>query len=128
MLNGLLHPAFIGPGGPELLMVMLVLLILFGAKDAPRMFRKMNEFLSQVRSTAEHFKREIMYSDIAPSPKSEPDRTEGEYDDYGLSSDGDDTAAPVEPEDAGSGGGPRSYGGEDGPATATAEGEDDDDR
>jgi sec-independent protein translocase protein TatA len=56
--------AFIGPGGPELLVIMLVLLMVFGAKDAPRVFRKINEFMSQLRNTADSFKREIMYSDI----------------------------------------------------------------
>ncbi|NNJ70462.1 MAG: hypothetical protein HKP10_04150 [Kiritimatiellales bacterium] len=56
--------AFIGPGGPEFLVVMLVLLLMFGAKDAPRVFRKINEFLNQVRHTADSFKREVLYSDL----------------------------------------------------------------
>ena len=82
MLNGLHHLAFIGPGGPEILVVMLVLLLMFGAKDAPRIFRKLNEMLNQFRSTAESFKREVMYSDLGSDSK--PDRTAGEYDDYGV--------------------------------------------
>lgn len=86
MIYGLFHLSFIGPGGSELLFVMLVLLVLFGAKDAPRMFRKMNDFLSQLRSTAEHFKREIMYSDMAGEPETR--RSEGDYNDYGQAPDG----------------------------------------
>ncbi len=69
-----LQLAFIGPGGPELLVVMLVLLLLFGAKDAPRILRKLNEIISQIRNTADGFKREMMYGDLAndaPSPGSD---------------------------------------------------------
>ena len=75
MLNALPHFAFIGPGGPEILVVMLVLLLMFGAKDAPRIFRKLNDILNQFRSTAESFKREVMYSDLGNDPT--PDRTAG---------------------------------------------------
>jgi len=84
MLNGLPHLAFIGPGGPEILVVMLVLLLMFGAKDAPRIFRKLTDMLNQVRSTAESFKREVMYSDL--DNDLQRDRTAGEYDDYGVGS------------------------------------------
>lgn len=91
MLTDLHHLAFIGPGGPEIIVVMLVLLLLFGAKDAPRMLRKLNDMLNQLRSTAENFKREVMYSDLHDEPV--PGRAEGEYDDYGVNYDthhGDD--------------------------------------
>jgi Sec-independent protein translocase protein TatA len=84
MLNGFSQLAFIGPGGPEILVVMLVLLLMFGAKDAPRIFRKINDLLNQFRSTAESFKREVMYSDLGSDPM--PDRTAGEYEDYGVGS------------------------------------------
>jgi len=84
MLTGLDHLAFIGPGGPEVLVVMLALLLMFGAKDAPRIFRKLNEMLNHFRSTAEHFKREVLYSDLDHNPNS--DRAAGDYDDYGVGS------------------------------------------
>ena len=64
MFEGLFHLAFIGPGGPEFLVVMLVLLMMFGAKDAPRILRKLNEIISQIRNTADGFKREVMYGDL----------------------------------------------------------------
>ena len=83
MSNGFLNFAFIGPGGPEMLVVMLALLIMFGAKDAPRIFRRINEVLHQIRSTADNFKREVMYSDVNSDTESRDDT--GEYDDYGLS-------------------------------------------
>ena len=84
MLSGLPHLAFIGPGGPEILVVMLVLLLMFGAKDAPRIFRKITDILNQLRTTAEQFKREVMYSDLGMG--AEPDHPAGEYDDYGVGS------------------------------------------
>lgn len=82
MPNGLFHLAFIGPGGSEILVVMLVLLLMFGAKDAPRMFRKLNDMLNQLRSAAENFKQEVMYSDL--DGDTDRDRTKGEYTEYGL--------------------------------------------
>jgi sec-independent protein translocase protein TatA len=92
MLSGLNHLAFIGPGGPEILVVMIVLLLLFGAKDAPRIFRTITDILNQFRNTAENFKREVMYSDL--DTDHEPDHAAGEYDDYGVGApddhDGDD--------------------------------------
>jgi Sec-independent protein translocase protein TatA len=98
MLIGLPHLAFIGPGGPEILVVMLVLLLMFGAKDAPRIFRKLNDMLNQFRSTADSFKREVMYSDLGNDPQ--PDRTAGEYDDYGVGSQEEGDGSGEEPEDA----------------------------
>ena len=97
MLIGLPYLAFIGPGGPEILVVMLVLLLMFGAKDAPRIFRKLSDMLNQFRSTAENFKREVMYSDLTSETK--PDRTAGEYDDYGVGSQECDLDSDEEPGD-----------------------------
>lgn len=98
MLNGLNHLAFIGPGGPEILVVMLALLLMFGAKDAPRIFRKLSDMLNKFRSTAESFKREVMYSDLGSDPK--PEDTAGEYDDYGVGSPENDEGFDEEPDGA----------------------------
>jgi Sec-independent protein translocase protein TatA len=65
MSGALIHFAFIGPGGPEFLLIMLVLVMMFGAKGAPRILRKLNEIINQIRSTADGFKREVMYSDLS---------------------------------------------------------------
>ena len=82
MIDGLFHIAFIGPGGPEFLMVMLVLLMMFGAKDAPRILRKLNEIISQIRNTADGFKREVMYGDLNNDTPSYDESTES-GDEYG---------------------------------------------
>ena len=80
MLDSLFHLAYLGPGGPEFLIVMLVLLVMFGAKDAPRILRKLNEIINQIRSTADGFKREVMYGDLnnehTPSGDESPDNTD----------------------------------------------------
>ena len=89
--------AFIGPGGPEFILVMLVLLMMFGAKDAPRILRKLNEIFNQLRNTADGFKREVMYGDLSHDKSSyePPDNTdessfdEDGYYDYGEDDGGD---------------------------------------
>lgn len=63
---------FIGAGGPEILIILLVLLLLFGVKDAPRILRKISDIFFKIRNTADEFKHEIMYSDM----KSEADEKE----------------------------------------------------
>lgn len=61
----LLSPiAYIGPGGPEIVVVMLVLLLLFGAKDAPRILRKLSDFQERIRTMADGLKQEVMYGDL----------------------------------------------------------------
>ena len=67
-----LQPAFISPGGGELVLIALVLLMLFGAKDVPRMLRKINDFFFHIRRVGEEFKHELMYSDLLPKEPPEP--------------------------------------------------------
>ncbi|MGD7653873.1 MAG: hypothetical protein ACQCXQ_11695, partial [Verrucomicrobiales bacterium] len=95
MPEALFHSAFIGPGGPEFLVVMLVLIVMFGAKDAPKMFRKMNAILNQVRNTADNFKREIMYGDLTAEPtaaenSADDDGYDYHDDDYEYTGEGDE--------------------------------------
>jgi len=70
-----------------MVVLMLVLLLLFGSKDAPKIFRKLNDIMSQIRSAAENFKREVMYSDMEAGPA--PYDEVGEYDDYGINTQPD---------------------------------------
>ena len=63
-MSKLLNMAFVAPGGPEFLFILLVLLLLFGAKDAPRILRKLSDMLMQFRYTANTFKHDVMYSDM----------------------------------------------------------------
>lgn len=107
--TSLLHLAFIGPGGPEFLVVMLVLLMMFGAKDAPRILRKLNNIINQLRNTADGFKREVMYGDLdketssstLPDNTDEPSFSEDDYYDYGEDDGGDGEEFQTGEEDLG---------------------------
>lgn len=83
MSNFFFQLAYLGPGGPEFLIIMLVLLVMFGSKDAPRILRKINEIINQIRSTADGFKREVMYGDLnnehTPSADDSPDNTDESF-------------------------------------------------
>jgi Sec-independent protein translocase protein TatA len=63
---------FISPGGSEMLVIMLALLMLFGAKDAPKILRKFYDFTAYLRRMADEFKHELMYSDLEPEEPPEP--------------------------------------------------------
>jgi len=74
--------AFISPGGGELIMIMLVLILLFGAKDAPRVFRSIQTFLDKMQRSAADFRYKIMYGDLhADTTKEEPYDVEADYPD-----------------------------------------------
>jgi Sec-independent protein translocase protein TatA len=62
----MLHPvtAFISPGGGELLLILLVLILLFGAKDAPRILRDIQKVLNKLQRSAADFRYKLMYSDL----------------------------------------------------------------
>ncbi len=89
MFQEVFQLAFIGPGGPEILVVMLVLLLMFGAKDAPRIFRKLNEIINQIRNSADGFKREVLYGDLATDSVSDEDYDSGHDEDYDSGHDED---------------------------------------
>tara|TARA_B100000963_G_C22395759_1_gene566534 strand:+ start:359 stop:664 length:306 start_codon:yes stop_codon:yes gene_type:complete len=63
---------FVSPGAPEILVILLVLLLLFGAKEAPYILRNISDFFIKIRNSADEFKHEIMYSDM----RSEADERE----------------------------------------------------
>ena len=74
--------AFISPGGGEFLLIMLVLILLFGAKDAPRIFRGIHETLDKIQRAAASFRYKIMYGDLHSDPSSqEPYDVEADYPD-----------------------------------------------
>jgi Sec-independent protein translocase protein TatA len=56
--------AFISPGGGELILIMLVLILLFGAKDAPRILRSIQTLLDKMQRLAADFRYKIMYGDL----------------------------------------------------------------
>jgi Sec-independent protein translocase protein TatA len=102
MSVSLFHLAYLGPGGPEFLLIMLVLLVMFGAKDAPRILRKLNEIINQVRNTADSFKREVMYGDlnapVPPAGQEEPYDADADYCDDDVDEERKQTAEDAEPQ------------------------------
>ena len=72
--------AFISPGGGEFLLIMLVLILLFGAKDAPRIFRSIHNTLDKMQRAAASFRYKIMYGDIHDDlPEETPYDVEADY-------------------------------------------------
>ena len=54
-------------------MIMLVLILLFGAKDAPRIFRSIQTFLDKLQRSAADFRYKMMYGDLHQNtPDEEP--------------------------------------------------------
>jgi Sec-independent protein translocase protein TatA len=60
------HPviAFFAPGGGELIIIMLALLLLFGPKDAPRILRSIQTVLNKMQRAAADFRYKLMYEDL----------------------------------------------------------------
>ena len=56
--------AFMSPGGGELILIMLALILLFGAKDAPRILRSIQTLLDKTQRLAADFRYKIMYGDL----------------------------------------------------------------
>lgn len=56
--------AFIAPGGGELIVIMLALLLLFGPKDAPRILRSIQNVLNKMQRAAADFRYKLMYEDL----------------------------------------------------------------
>ncbi len=59
-----LKTAFISPSGGELITIMLVMILLFGAKDAPKVFRRIQALLDKMQRGASDFRYKMMYGDI----------------------------------------------------------------
>ena len=74
--------AFISPGSGELILIMLALIMLFGAKDAPRIFRSIQTFLDKAQRAAASFRYKIMYGDLHQgTTDEEPYDVEADYSD-----------------------------------------------
>lgn len=72
--------SFISPGGGELVLIMLALIMLFGAKDAPKVLRKIQQVLDKTQRAAASFRYKIMYGDIQnSSPPEKPYDAEKDY-------------------------------------------------
>ena len=56
--------AFLGPiGGPEMIMIFIVFLLLFGAKKLPELARGVGKSMGEFKKAREEFEREITRSE-----------------------------------------------------------------
>lgn len=97
--------AFFGsPGGPEILLILLAVLLLFGAKRLPEIARSLGRSMEEFRRAARDVTDEIMHADLEaqrpsppkPLPPKSPVEPAGETDQRTASSTDD---APPEKED-----------------------------
>ena len=73
-----MHPilALSMPGGPELIFILIIVLLLFGAKKLPALARGLGQSLGEFKKAREEFEREIHKTaadvEIKPAPEKEP--------------------------------------------------------
>jgi TatA/E family protein of Tat protein translocase len=67
--------AFGMPGFPELLLILLVVLVLFGAKRLPELARGLGSSMKEFRKAKQEFEDELHKSpdETAPAAKAEPE-------------------------------------------------------
>jgi sec-independent protein translocase protein TatA len=74
----MMHPllAFSMPGGPELIFILVIVLLLFGAKKLPELARGLGQSLGEFKKAREEFEREVHKSatdvEIKAAPAKEP--------------------------------------------------------
>ena len=68
--------AFSMPGGPELIFILVIVLLLFGAKKLPELARGLGQSLGEFKKAREEFEREVHKSaadvEIKGAPAKEP--------------------------------------------------------
>lgn len=57
-------------GGPDLIIILLIVLVLFGAKKIPELFKGLGQGMNEFRKAREEFDREIRTA--AQDPKNQP--------------------------------------------------------
>ncbi|MBM4152870.1 MAG: twin-arginine translocase TatA/TatE family subunit [Kiritimatiellaceae bacterium] len=68
--------AFMAISGGELMVVLLAILLLFGAKDAPRILRTLQSGFDKLQRAAADFRYAILSQDVSrPPPRSETPST-----------------------------------------------------
>ena len=73
--------AFLGPiGTPELIIIMVVLLLVFGARRLPEMGRSMGKGMREFKEAISGEEKESAATELPP-PRSEPSTTEPQPDD-----------------------------------------------
>lgn len=66
--------AFTAPGWPEILFILLIILVLFGAKRLPELARGLGQSLNEFRKAREELDREVKKTAVTLEPKEAPDK------------------------------------------------------
>lgn len=66
--------ALSAPGWPEILFILLIILVLFGAKRLPELARGLGQSLNEFRKAREDFDREVKKTAASIEPKPAPDK------------------------------------------------------
>jgi sec-independent protein translocase protein TatA len=66
--------AFTAPGWPEILFILLIILVLFGAKRLPELARGLGQSLNEFRKAREELDREVKKTAATIEPKEAPDK------------------------------------------------------
>ena len=66
--------AFTAPGWPEILFILLIILVLFGAKRLPELAKGLGQSLSEFKKAREEFDREVKKTTVSLEAKEAPDK------------------------------------------------------
>lgn len=68
------HPAFIqGIGGPELLIILVIILLLFGAKKLPELAKGLGKSMKEFKKAAQEVQDDFQEAMDASEPDKKPD-------------------------------------------------------
>ena len=66
--------AFTAPGWPEILFILLIILVLFGAKRLPELAKGLGQSLNEFKKAREDFDREVKKTAVSLEAKEAPDK------------------------------------------------------
>lgn len=66
--------AFSAPGWPEILFILLIILVLFGAKRLPELAKGLGQSLNEFKKAREEFDREVKKTAVSLEAKEAPDK------------------------------------------------------
>lgn len=66
--------AFTAPGWPEILFILLIILVLFGAKRLPELARGLGQSLNEFKKARDEFDREVKKTAVSLEAKEAPDK------------------------------------------------------
>jgi sec-independent protein translocase protein TatA len=66
--------AFTAPGWPEILFILLIILVLFGAKRLPELAKGLGQSINEFRKAREELDREVKKTAVTLEAKEAPDK------------------------------------------------------